>query len=181
MKCDVDMRKDLYANTVLSGGSTMFPGIADRVQKKITSLAPSTMKNSQGSTQSGSADRSWPPCPHSSRCGSASKNTTSPDPMSSTESASKWEHLKNLTLNWCWSIIADCVIVMLLLFWSRSEICSKYEFFPRFLHMIIILLAHAAKNCYGSSMNSDVYNVCTEAKLLVVSVDWLIKSLNFFI
>ena len=26
MKCDVDIRKDLYANTVLSGGSTMFPG-----------------------------------------------------------------------------------------------------------------------------------------------------------
>ena len=26
MKCDVDIRKDLYANTVLSGGTTMFPG-----------------------------------------------------------------------------------------------------------------------------------------------------------
>ncbi|XP_067679763.1 uncharacterized protein [Haliotis asinina] len=44
MKCDVDIRKDLYANTVLSGGSTMFPGIADRMQKEITALAPSTMK-----------------------------------------------------------------------------------------------------------------------------------------
>ncbi len=33
MKCDVDIRKDLYANTVLSGGSSMFPGIADRMQK----------------------------------------------------------------------------------------------------------------------------------------------------
>ncbi|KAF6775055.1 hypothetical protein AHF37_05166 [Paragonimus kellicotti] len=44
MKCDVDIRKDLYANTVLSGGSTMYPGIADRMQKEITSLAPSTMK-----------------------------------------------------------------------------------------------------------------------------------------
>merc|ERR1719427_1090831 len=31
MKCDVDIRKDLYANTVLSGGTTMFPGIADRM------------------------------------------------------------------------------------------------------------------------------------------------------
>jgi len=30
MKCDVDIRKDLYANTVLSGGTTMYPGIADR-------------------------------------------------------------------------------------------------------------------------------------------------------
>ncbi|XP_063331961.1 actin, cytoplasmic 1-like isoform X3 [Pelmatolapia mariae] len=44
MKCDVDIRKDLYANTVLSGGTTMYPGIADRMQKEITSLAPSTMK-----------------------------------------------------------------------------------------------------------------------------------------
>ncbi|KAA0186370.1 beta-actin [Fasciolopsis buskii] len=44
MKCDVDIRKDLYANIVLSGGSTMFPGIADRMQKEITVLAPSTMK-----------------------------------------------------------------------------------------------------------------------------------------
>ncbi|XP_067679748.1 uncharacterized protein [Haliotis asinina] len=44
MKCDVDIRKDLYANTVLSGGTTMFPGIADRMQKEITALAPSTMK-----------------------------------------------------------------------------------------------------------------------------------------
>uniref|UniRef100_H2ZA74 Uncharacterized protein n=1 Tax=Ciona savignyi TaxID=51511 RepID=H2ZA74_CIOSA len=38
MKCDVDIRKDLYANTVLSGGSTMFPGISDRMQKEITAL-----------------------------------------------------------------------------------------------------------------------------------------------
>merc|ERR1711982_70502 len=44
MKCDIDIRKDLYANTVLSGGSTMYPGIADRMQKEITSMAPSTMK-----------------------------------------------------------------------------------------------------------------------------------------
>ena len=44
MKCDVDIRKDLYANSVLSGGTTMYPGIADRMQKEITALAPSTMK-----------------------------------------------------------------------------------------------------------------------------------------
>jgi len=44
MKCDVDIRKDLYANTVLSGGTTMFAGIADRMQKEITALAPPTMK-----------------------------------------------------------------------------------------------------------------------------------------
>ncbi|KAJ9530020.1 hypothetical protein QJQ45_023302 [Haematococcus lacustris] len=84
MKCDVDIRKDLYNNVVLSGGTTMFPGrqaagtkavpvagfaqtpaaaaaaaagsevwcvgglvaagIADRMSKEITALAPSAMK-----------------------------------------------------------------------------------------------------------------------------------------
>jgi len=44
MKCDVDIRKDLYGNVVLSGGSTMFSGIADRLQKELVNLAPSTMK-----------------------------------------------------------------------------------------------------------------------------------------
>merc|ERR1712121_223219 len=29
MHSDLDIRKDLYANIVLSGGTTMFPGIAD--------------------------------------------------------------------------------------------------------------------------------------------------------
>ena len=37
-------QQDLYANSVLSGGTTMYPGIADRMQKEITALAPSTMK-----------------------------------------------------------------------------------------------------------------------------------------
>ena len=44
MKCDVDIRKDLYANTVLSSGTTMYLGIADGMQKEITALAPSMMK-----------------------------------------------------------------------------------------------------------------------------------------
>lgn len=44
MKYDVDIRKDLYGIIVLSGGSTMFPGIADRMSKEITTLAPSSMK-----------------------------------------------------------------------------------------------------------------------------------------
>jgi actin-related protein len=42
--CDVDIRKDLYANIVLSGGTTMYEGIADRLSKEITALAPPTMK-----------------------------------------------------------------------------------------------------------------------------------------
>ena len=43
MKCDEDIHKDLFANIVLSGGTTMFPGIADRMQREITALSPSTM------------------------------------------------------------------------------------------------------------------------------------------
>jgi len=43
MKCDVDIRKDLYGNVVLSGGSTMFPGLAERMKKEIEALAPQTM------------------------------------------------------------------------------------------------------------------------------------------
>lgn len=44
MKCDVDIRKDLFANIVLSGGSSMFNGIAERLTNEITALAPSTMR-----------------------------------------------------------------------------------------------------------------------------------------
>merc|ERR1712014_449546 len=94
MKCDVDIRKDLYANTVMSGGTTMYPGIADRMQKEITALAPSTIKRRslllpRGSTLYGSVAPSWPPCPPSSRCGSPSRSTTSAAHPLSTASASK--------------------------------------------------------------------------------------------
>eukprot|EP00663_Eupelagonemidae_sp_cell21sb_P004112 gene4113-5737_t len=44
MKCDIDVRKDLYANIVLSGGTTMYEGIADRLSKEVTNLAPNSMK-----------------------------------------------------------------------------------------------------------------------------------------
>merc|ERR1712211_51560 len=35
---------DLYANVVLSCGTTMFQGIGERMTKELTALAPSTMK-----------------------------------------------------------------------------------------------------------------------------------------
>jgi len=44
MKCDVDIRKELYNNVVLSGGTTMFPGIAERLHKELTALAPPTIR-----------------------------------------------------------------------------------------------------------------------------------------
>ncbi|KAI3506425.1 hypothetical protein L1887_28783 [Cichorium endivia] len=43
MKSDADLRKHFYENIVLSGGSTLFSGIADRMCKEITALAPSSM------------------------------------------------------------------------------------------------------------------------------------------
>merc|ERR1712041_19378 len=94
MKCDVDIRKDLYANTVMSGGTTMYPGIADRMQKEITALAPPPSRSrsslpQRGSTLSGSEDPFWPLSPPSSKCGSPSRSTMSAAPPSSTGSASK--------------------------------------------------------------------------------------------
>merc|ERR1719150_2916759 len=44
MKCDVDIRRDLYRNTVLSGGSTMYPNLDQRLNKEMTSLAPASIK-----------------------------------------------------------------------------------------------------------------------------------------
>jgi len=44
MKCDVDVRKDLYGNIVMSGGTTMFDNIDKRLCAEVTKLAPSTMK-----------------------------------------------------------------------------------------------------------------------------------------
>merc|ERR1712083_343299 len=43
MKCDVDIRKDLYGNIVMSGGTTMYTGIPERVQKEVKALAPDSM------------------------------------------------------------------------------------------------------------------------------------------
>jgi actin len=44
MKCDIDIRRDLYTNTVLSGGSTMFPGIDARLLNEMKQLAPANIK-----------------------------------------------------------------------------------------------------------------------------------------
>ncbi|GAB68568.1 actin II [Plasmodium cynomolgi strain B] len=44
MKCDIDIRKELYSNIVLSGGTTMYNNIGERLTKEMTNLAPSSMK-----------------------------------------------------------------------------------------------------------------------------------------
>lgn len=41
-KADLNTRKDLYHNVVLSGGSTMFPGIAERLKRDVSQMAPSS-------------------------------------------------------------------------------------------------------------------------------------------
>jgi len=38
--CDIDVRRDLFKNIVLSGGTTMFPGIQGRLTREIQALAP---------------------------------------------------------------------------------------------------------------------------------------------
>jgi len=43
MKCDIDIRKDLYANIVMSGGTTMIDKVDERVKKEVTRLAPPAM------------------------------------------------------------------------------------------------------------------------------------------
>jgi actin len=44
MKCDVDIRRDLYGDMVLSGGNTMFAGFANRMSREITALTPARMR-----------------------------------------------------------------------------------------------------------------------------------------
>ncbi|XP_010507695.1 PREDICTED: putative actin-9 [Camelina sativa] len=44
MKCAVNTRKDLYGNILLTGGTTMFQGIKERMTKEITALVPTSMK-----------------------------------------------------------------------------------------------------------------------------------------
>ncbi|MEQ2163750.1 hypothetical protein GOODEAATRI_033668, partial [Goodea atripinnis] len=43
MMSSIDLRRALYANLVPSGGTTMFPGFTDRLEKEMTALAPSAV------------------------------------------------------------------------------------------------------------------------------------------
>ena len=44
MKCDIDVRRDMYANMVLSGGSTMFKGLKSRLGTEIASVTPRSVR-----------------------------------------------------------------------------------------------------------------------------------------
>ncbi|XP_070580855.1 actin-2-like [Ptychodera flava] len=43
-KCQETLHKNLYNNIVLCGGTSLLPGLRDRVEKEMTSLAPSNTK-----------------------------------------------------------------------------------------------------------------------------------------
>ena len=44
MKCDVDVRKDLFQNIILSGGTTLFEGMGERMWHELKDLAPQNNK-----------------------------------------------------------------------------------------------------------------------------------------
>jgi actin-related protein len=44
-KADVDIRKDLYSNIVLSGGTTMYAGLAERLLKEVKMLCPNAISS----------------------------------------------------------------------------------------------------------------------------------------
>jgi len=39
-ECDIDIRKDLYGNIILSGGTTLYAGLPDRLEKEIDAMCP---------------------------------------------------------------------------------------------------------------------------------------------
>lgn len=47
-KSDMDLRKQLYQNIVISGGSTLFKGFGDRLLSEVKKLAPKDIKISVG-------------------------------------------------------------------------------------------------------------------------------------
>ncbi|XP_052839102.1 actin-like protein 53D [Drosophila gunungcola] len=44
LKCDLDLRKDMFANIVLSGGTTMFRNIEHRFLQDLTKMAPPSIR-----------------------------------------------------------------------------------------------------------------------------------------
>jgi actin-related protein len=41
MECDADIRAEMFRNIVLAGGSTLFLGMAERLQREIRALTAS--------------------------------------------------------------------------------------------------------------------------------------------
>ncbi|XP_013390001.1 uncharacterized protein LOC106158521 [Lingula anatina] len=45
-KCDMDIRRELLSNIVLSGGTTMLPGLKERLLKELSDMVPAGVSNS---------------------------------------------------------------------------------------------------------------------------------------
>ena len=43
--CDIDVRRDMYENIVLSGGTTMYKGLPERLTKDIKAIIPAAMQD----------------------------------------------------------------------------------------------------------------------------------------
>jgi actin len=41
---DIDIRKDLFQNVILTGGNSCFKGFTERLQRQITEIAPQNVK-----------------------------------------------------------------------------------------------------------------------------------------
>ena len=44
LACDLDIRRSLYSNMIMSGGSTLLPGFSDRLTKEMTGLTPGSVR-----------------------------------------------------------------------------------------------------------------------------------------
>merc|ERR1712071_700228 len=94
MKCDVDIRKDLYPTLSCLEAPPCTPVLLTVCRRKSPLLLPPPSRSRsllprRGNTPSGSEDPSLLPSPPSSRCGSPSRNMMSAAHPLSTASASK--------------------------------------------------------------------------------------------
>jgi actin, other eukaryote len=44
LACDLDVRKELFNNIILSGGTTMYKNLPERLENEVKNLAPSNIK-----------------------------------------------------------------------------------------------------------------------------------------
>merc|ERR1711918_233570 len=73
--CDLDVRKDLLMNIVMSGGTTMFPNMPERLQAEIEGLVAEGAKVKviappERMISVWIEDQFWHLCPPSTACGS---------------------------------------------------------------------------------------------------------------
>ena len=59
LKCEPDIKRDLFKNIVLAGGCTMFKGMQERMRKEITALAPSNMTPGVESPETANTPAGW--------------------------------------------------------------------------------------------------------------------------